>query len=189
GYTQYLTRVQGMPKETVNEIKSISDDFIWAKEGEKKANTIAVSTLQDQRDNGGLKLLDIEARNEAIDAVKIEVYNREPDKRPPWCRIADRQLAKAAVKSFKNIGEEYLINPFQQKWRVNLSSRDLPDGLRRMMKTAYKYKTKIATTNLTQHLKRRMPIWYHVGLKAKLVSNQGDMWGKCHRESHRIRYV
>ncbi|KAF5328544.1 hypothetical protein D9611_014835 [Ephemerocybe angulata] len=189
GYTQYLMRVQGMPKETVTELKSISDDFIWAKEGEKKANTIAVFTLQDHRDKGGLKLLDLEARNESIDAVKIEVYNREPDKRPPWCSLADRQLAKAAVKSFKNIGEEFLLNPFQQKWRVNLSSKDLPEGLRRMMNTAYKYKTKIATTRLTQHLKRRMPIWYHVGLKDKLVSNQGDMWGKCQRESHHIKYV
>ncbi|KAF5341132.1 hypothetical protein D9611_005853 [Ephemerocybe angulata] len=186
GLTQYLTRVQGMPKSTEEQIKKKTDDFVWAKNGERKANTIAMSTLQKGKDEGGLGLLDIEARNEAIDLVRLRTYLLPPEQRPVWCIIADIVLARAAVLKFRNVGERGLVNPFLQTWRVNLSSKDLPSNLRRMMAAAYKYNTKFAATEVTNDLKLQMPIWYHIGAKPKLESIYGDNWGLCQRETHDI---
>ncbi|KAF6746600.1 hypothetical protein DFP72DRAFT_1076280 [Ephemerocybe angulata] len=130
GYTQYLTRVQGMPESTVNNLKKQTDDYIWAKDGEKKANTIALTTLHKPKDQGGLGLLDIETRNEAIDAKRLQTLLLPPDLQPTWCKMAMRQLAKAAVKRFTNVGEAALVSPFTQKWRVNMSATNLPENLK-----------------------------------------------------------
>ncbi|KAF6751836.1 hypothetical protein DFP72DRAFT_816004, partial [Ephemerocybe angulata] len=181
-----LTRVQGMPKSTVDSLKKQTDDYIWAKDGEKKANTIAMTTLQKPKDEGGLGLLDVETRNEAIDAKRLQTMLLPPDDQPTWCKMAARQLAKAAVKQFTNVGEEALVSPFTQKWRVNLSSTGLPESLRRMMRVATKYNTHLVATSPSTEIKNSMPFWYHVGNKDKLVSIYGDSWGVCQRETHKI---
>ncbi|KAF6740886.1 hypothetical protein DFP72DRAFT_768353, partial [Ephemerocybe angulata] len=187
GYTQYLTRVQGMPKKTVDDLKRMTDDYVWAKDGERKSNTIAMSTLHKAKDEGGLGLLDIESRNEAIDIKRLQTLHLHPDEQPAWCKIAYRQLAKAAVKKFTNVGEAALVSPFLQTWRVNLSSTELPENLKRMMRVAYKYHTRLVTINPTKETKEAMPIWYHIGAKKKLVSIYGDSWGDCQREVHNIK--
>ncbi|KAF5330225.1 hypothetical protein D9611_010656 [Ephemerocybe angulata] len=186
GFTQYLTRVQGMPKDTVDKLKGVTDDYIWAKDGEKKANTIGMPTLQRPKNEGGLGLLNIETRNEAIDAKRIQTLTLPPNKQPTWCKLAARQLAKAAVKKYTNVGEAALVSPFLQTWRVNLSAKDLPENLRQMMRVAYKYNTKLITINPSTETKRQMPLWYHIGNKDKLVSIYGDCWGICQRENHAI---
>ncbi|KAF6757115.1 hypothetical protein DFP72DRAFT_809649, partial [Ephemerocybe angulata] len=186
GYTQYLTRVQGMPKGTEDTIKKRMDDFIWAKNGERKANTIAMSTLQRDKDEGGLGLLDIGARNEAIDLMRLKTYLLPPGQRPVWCILADLLLAHSSVQKFRNVGERTLRNPFLQTWRVSLSAKDLPSNLRHMMAAAYKYDTKFVATEVMDDLKLQMPIWYHIGAKEKLESIYGNTWGQCQREVHDI---
>lgn len=133
GYTQYLTRVQGMPKETQTAIRKLTDDFVYAKYGEQKSNTIAISTLQKKKDEGGLGLLDMEARNEAINLMRLKTYLSPSKSRPAWCKLADRFLAKAAVNKYRGFGSDVLENPFTQKWKVNLNARGLPSNLREMM--------------------------------------------------------
>ncbi|KAF6742998.1 hypothetical protein DFP72DRAFT_829136, partial [Ephemerocybe angulata] len=189
GYTQYLTRVQGMPPSAVKDIRKKTDNFVYAKHGERKANTIAIATLYKDKDKGGLNLQDIEAKNEAIDAMRVRTYTLPPPLRPVWCSLADRILARAAVKKYKNVGEKALINPFLQGWRVNMSAAGLPKNLKRMMKVGYKYHTRPTPIGATKEIMEQMPIWYHTGAKAKLVSIYGDSWGVCQREVHEIMYV
>lgn len=186
GFTQYLTRVQGMPKETLKKIKKITDDFVYAKDGEQKANTIATSTLHQERDQGGLKLLDIEARNEAIDTVRLRTYLSTGEQRPQWCKIADLLLGEAAVRKYRNVGPKMLRNPFTQQWRVNLAHKGLPENLRRMMKVAYKYGTRADAVVIPDPVKHSMPYWYHVGNKAELRIRYGDKYGECQRTVHNI---
>ncbi|KAF6754647.1 hypothetical protein DFP72DRAFT_812388 [Ephemerocybe angulata] len=189
GLTQYLTRVQGMPPDTVKRIRKMTDNFVYAKHGETKSNTISLDTLFNHWSEGGLSLLDLEARNEAIDLMRLRTYLLPPELRPVWCDLADRLLARAAVKKFHNVGIGALINPFLQTWKVNLSATGLPMSLKRMMRTAYKYDTALTAVEVPDDIKTQMPIWYHAGAKTKLKSIYGDKWGVCQRETHHILTV
>ena len=74
--TQYLARVQGMPKSVEERIVRIIRDFMWA--GSRPM--VDMDTLCSKRENGGLNLLDIATRNEAIDLVWLGEYlNMEDD--------------------------------------------------------------------------------------------------------------
>ncbi|KAF6755002.1 hypothetical protein DFP72DRAFT_749255, partial [Ephemerocybe angulata] len=161
GYTQYLTRVQGMPTSVLKSIRKKTDNFVYAKHGERKANTIAMDVLFNNKDDGGLGLLDMEARNEAIDIMRLRTYLLHPEARPIWCRLADILLARSAVMKFKNVGPEALVNPLTQNWRVNLSSEKLPSNLKRMMRVAYKYNAAPIAIGASRELKSKMPLWYH----------------------------
>ncbi|KAI4293747.1 hypothetical protein K525DRAFT_291920 [Schizophyllum commune Loenen D] len=61
--TQYLTMVQGMPPAVEAAIDKICRNMFW----EHKKPLIAASTIQDDPERGGVKLIDIKARNAAID--------------------------------------------------------------------------------------------------------------------------
>ncbi|KAF6750667.1 hypothetical protein DFP72DRAFT_817405, partial [Ephemerocybe angulata] len=82
-----------------------------------------------------------------------------------------------------------MINPLTQSWRVNLDSTTLPASLKRMMRTAYKYGVKLVPFGVNQTIRRRMPYWFHWANKPKLESQYYDMWGKCQRLNHNIKYV
>jgi hypothetical protein len=69
GRTQYLTKVQGMPTYIENTIQKIIQEFIW--DGENSPR-IRMNTLQQLMKQGGLNLLDIRARNEAIDIMRLK---------------------------------------------------------------------------------------------------------------------
>ncbi|KAF6745620.1 hypothetical protein DFP72DRAFT_755963, partial [Ephemerocybe angulata] len=161
GYTQYLTRVQGMPTSIAKSIRKKTDDFVYAKHGETKSNTIAMDVLFNDKDEGGLGLLDMEARNEAIDIMRLRTYLLPPEERPIWCKLADALLARSAVAKFRNVGTKALINPLTQNWRVNLSSEDLPASLKRMMRVAYKHNAAPTAVGASHELKCQMPLWYH----------------------------
>lgn len=187
GYTQYATRVQGMPDKVITKIKSIVDDFVWAKNGESKRNTVNMATLQAGTADGGQGILDLETRNDAIDVMRLVQYLKPPGERPLWGHLADRLLAKAAVKRFRNIDEEFLENPFTQSWRVNTTARGLPESLKRMMKVAYRHKTQVVAVMPSRQIRSAMPYWYHIATKPHLVSRYNDQWGRCQRENHGIR--
>lgn len=187
GYTQYITRVQGMPPNVLKELNKITDDIVYAKNGEKKSNAIGIETLRWDKQAGGLRVLDIEARNEAIGLMSLKSYS--DTNRPTWAQAADRCFAKAAVQKYKNVGEEFLVNPLLQNWKVNLRSRYLTETQKTMMRAAYKFGAKVVTLKPTNAVRLRMPYWYHIGTKEKLRSRYNDKYGKCHRESHGIKYV
>ncbi len=75
GKTQYLTRVQGMPKETEEILVRMRDDFLW----EGKKPRIAHQTMCIPLNEGGKQILDIQARNEAIDLWNLKEFLREGD--------------------------------------------------------------------------------------------------------------
>ncbi|KAF6742767.1 hypothetical protein DFP72DRAFT_755827, partial [Ephemerocybe angulata] len=162
GYTQYLTRVQGMPEATLRLFEKMADDLIHAKQGEEKTNTIGVDTLRSDIEAGGLRALNMRARNEAIELMKLRIFLLPPELRPRWCEVAERILAENAVLKFANqIGSNFMINPLTQSWRVNLDSQTLPASLKRMMRTALKYGAKLVPFGINQTIRKRMPYWFH----------------------------
>ncbi|KAJ6553280.1 hypothetical protein B0H19DRAFT_949805 [Mycena capillaripes] len=63
GKTQYLTRVQGMPKDIEDKLVRMRDEFLWKG---KKAR-VAHETMCLPLNEGGKHVLDTRTRNEATD--------------------------------------------------------------------------------------------------------------------------
>ncbi|PPQ71789.1 hypothetical protein CVT25_005500 [Psilocybe cyanescens] len=78
GLTQYLTRVQGMPKQIEKEITRTLTKFMW----DGGSSMVNATTLSRQVKEGGKDLLDLEARNDAIELMKLRSYLAAPDERP-----------------------------------------------------------------------------------------------------------
>ena len=70
GMTQYLTKVQGMPRGIETQITKILQDIIW----DGKKPSISMERLSKPVEEGGIKLLDIQARNEAIEITWLPAY-------------------------------------------------------------------------------------------------------------------
>ena len=61
--TQYLSKVQGMPKKIENELDSMTRKFMWNYESR---DTVNLSQMNAPHNKGGKRLLNMEARNKAI---------------------------------------------------------------------------------------------------------------------------
>ncbi|KAF9266933.1 hypothetical protein L218DRAFT_1066742, partial [Marasmius fiardii PR-910] len=70
GMTQYLTKVQGMPKDVEAKLVKRIHNFLW---DDKNGRTINRETLYAPLE-GGKNILDLEARNEAIDLMWLQAY-------------------------------------------------------------------------------------------------------------------
>ncbi|KAH9903282.1 hypothetical protein C8Q73DRAFT_742405 [Cubamyces lactineus] len=69
--TQFRAKAQGMPAAVVAELNKAMRAFIW---GEGKAPKVALTSLQMDVGNGGLRLIDLDARNEAVDMMWLKQY-------------------------------------------------------------------------------------------------------------------
>ncbi|EJF60677.1 hypothetical protein DICSQDRAFT_147680 [Dichomitus squalens LYAD-421 SS1] len=90
GMTQYLTDVQRMPDQVVKRLEKIIRDYLW--DG-KAVPPIAKEYPRLPIDDGGLNIIDISARNEAIDVMWLKMYLNFASDRPQWAYIADDILA------------------------------------------------------------------------------------------------
>ncbi|KAJ7089499.1 hypothetical protein C8R43DRAFT_829668, partial [Mycena crocata] len=78
--TQYKTMVNGMPKSVEKILIKKQRDFIWAG---SKSSPVQREMLQAPLAEGGKNLFDLEARNEAIQLMKLKSYlELDPEKRP-----------------------------------------------------------------------------------------------------------
>ncbi len=81
GHTQFLTKAQGMPTHIEEALTRIIRDFIW--EGSTSPR-IALESLYKPIKEGGLNLLDIKVRNDAIELVWLKSYLDLTPSRPLW---------------------------------------------------------------------------------------------------------
>ncbi|KAI0056161.1 hypothetical protein BV25DRAFT_1814512, partial [Artomyces pyxidatus] len=156
GRTQYLAKVQGMPKSIEKTLIRIIRDFMW--EG-RNSSPIGMDRLYQPIENGGLDLLDLRARNDAIQITWLREYLDLNESRPTWAFITDFLINEIAPPELNNI---VTINKFLQKWDVPLSgerSRKLPENVHLMLKTAKKYHTNFAALKMNKHLKKQLPAW------------------------------
>ena len=58
GYTQFLSKAQGMPNDIEDALTKIIRDFMWEEDSSPR---IALDFLQCSRDQGGLDLLDLKS--------------------------------------------------------------------------------------------------------------------------------
>jgi len=137
GYTQYLTRVQGMPKDVEKLFTKKIQKFM--SKGEK-VPMVSLSVMNSNIEKGGKKLLDIEVRNQAIELMKIKSYLSFDELRPKWAKVADILIANSINTGCHVRDELSKSNLFLQSWKVNTTKNTaLPERLRRMLQTADKF--------------------------------------------------
>ncbi|KAJ8454687.1 hypothetical protein ONZ51_g12888 [Trametes cubensis] len=98
GRTQFLAKAQGMPEKVEQSLNRIVQAFIW---GEGKKPKVARDTLWGELEDGGIKLLDLSARNEAIELVWLKSYLDFTEKHQTWTLLADTLMAKAVAAESK----------------------------------------------------------------------------------------
>ena len=77
GLTQFLTQTQGMPPHIEQALNNTINDFLW---DDGKGPRISLDLLKQPKSRGGLNVLDLQARNEAIDLMWLKEYlNFAPD--------------------------------------------------------------------------------------------------------------
>lgn len=116
GLTQYKTRVQGMSPEIEEHFQQKISKFMW----EDKYPTININTLHSKIQRGGKQLLDIAARNKAIELMKLWDFMKEEDDYSCWATVADSLIACNIPKS-QDISEESKKTIFfLQSWMTKL---------------------------------------------------------------------
>src|ERR1700710_118932 len=95
--------------------------------------TVSMDTLSQPKSQGGKKLLNIKARNEAIELMKIKTYLNLAANRPRWAKVANTLIAKSIPASHKVEDDISATNMFLQSWSptMNCNSK-MPAPLVRM---------------------------------------------------------
>lgn len=191
GGTQYLTTVQGMPKYAEKALQRIIRNFIW--DG-KKAPPINMETLYRPVEEGGINLLDIKARNEAILLKWMATYANFSNTRAPWTFLGDILISDGISRKDENVQGTARQNIILQSWSVPKTKRrdgkrPLPEDLHLMLKTANKYDVSVHAVKVERHLKEAMPLWFHIGAdkEKKKINNLPGC--KCLRDNHEVKTV
>lgn len=158
GHTQFLATAQGMPTHIETALKEMIRNFIWTQD---TAPRMALEYLYKPIDEGGLSILDISARNEAIEIMWLKAYLNLSPSRPAWATVTDLLINAAAPPGTSAIAR---VNSFTQSWhpptrgpRADLiGERNV-----RMIKVAKKYDTNLAAIRLSPEIRMKLPAWYH----------------------------
>lgn len=191
GRTQYLTRVQGMPKSVENAIIKRISNFMW---GETKAPPVSLQIMYSHLLNGGKKLLDIRARNEAIELMKAKVLLGPIPQKPRWVLLAEDLMNRNVPKHYNLKDDSSKIDPFLQNWspyKSNTAQNTLPASIRRMLKTMKTHHVAFDPINPSQELALNMPIWRHIGHgnETQPTLRLNGPYEKCLRATHKVKTV
>jgi ribonuclease HI/exonuclease III len=182
GLTQFLTQAQGMPQRIESALDKIITSFIW----EEGSARIAAKTLHRPTEEGGLGLLNLKSRNEAIELMWLRAYLNFSKKRQPWAIVTDLIVdATAPANTIKRARK----NPFLQSWNAPLQGRKaerLTDDIKRMLNIAKKYGTNLAAIRLTPHLRAQLPAFYHLLTEHRSTNNRQS---KCLINTHKADTV
>ena len=186
GCTQYLSYVQGMPLSVEKRLTKLIGDFVW---DNRPSHPINLPTLSKPLCEGGLKLLDLRARNEAIELRKIHSYLNF-NQCPTWAYIADELFSLNSAVSTLAVDGKSRLNPFLQAWHPKTSGKHctLPASLIRLFQTTRKYNVLLAPIALSSDLKASLPIWSHLAIP-KPAYPRCPAVIRCLRNIHRVSTV
>ncbi|TFK84938.1 hypothetical protein K466DRAFT_449709, partial [Polyporus arcularius HHB13444] len=159
GRSQFLAKAQPMSEKVETRLKTIVARFMANGE---RVPRIGRETLYQPPTVGGLNLLDVVARNEAIDAVHLKEYLSTGLSRPRWAVVADAIFARSTMAASRNVEDTAKVNAFLQTWKVSThATAGLGRDLSRIVKVARKYNVTLAPLTVTGAFAEGMPVWYH----------------------------
>jgi exonuclease III len=186
GMTQFLTKVQQMPLEYEKELEKRIRTFMW-----KTSATPAVSmaTLQGPISQGGKKVLDIKARNEAIQLTWARTWAPD-EKRPKWTYIADRMARRNIPQLRPKVEQKDAVNPIVQTWHPKVRTHtDIPKDLKEMFSKMNKYNVAFECLKLARTVQKDLPIWHHFGASEGMRLLHNKQAAECLRNTHGVKTV
>ena len=183
GLTQFLTMAQGMPENVETALVKITRNFMWSNDSSPR---LGMDILHRPVKDGGLNLLDIKSRNEAIEIMWLKAYLNMSASRPAWAKVTDLLMDAAAPPS---------TNPkargisFLQTWKpTTRGRRALKMGKEpaRMIKIARKHNVNIEAMRLTPQLRALLPTWYHIASKPAPIVGAA---AKCLLKNHQSEII
>jgi ribonuclease HI/exonuclease III len=183
GRTQYLTKVQGMPKAVEDKLERMTKEFIWP---ENRSSPIALKQLYRPKEEGGLGLMDIRARNLAIEGTWLRSFVDTSPARPSWAFVTDSLLrcAEPDIAAHLRASSMYF-----QKWKVPKQGKKydaLPPDVKSMLRAAQKLQVSFAAVKLSERLKLQMPAWGHIGAQRWTYYQERD---ECLGERHAVETI
>jgi len=100
GHTQFLAKAQGMPPPIETALTKIIRNFMWEDDSSLR---IALNFLCLPLSEGGLNLINIPARNEAIEIVWLKSYLNFTPSHPIWTVVTDLIINKAAPPGISHL--------------------------------------------------------------------------------------
>jgi len=201
GGTQYLTAAQGMPTDMASRVDKLAMDFLWEY---KRSHTVDAATLKLTREDGGLGLLDIAARNDAIYIVWLREYAATGKQRPIWAYVADEVLRRTTTLECQDRteGRTDLLDSFlTQDWtptstsaarengRPNLQATGLPIELKMLVKVAKQYGATADAPMIDEQAKLDRSIWMHLERRPGRHPRLDRERLRCLRDRHLMRTV
>ena len=142
-----------------------------------------MANLQCPIHEGGLNILDIKSRNEAIEIIWLKVYLNFAPSQQKWATVTDHIILAAAPPQLIKKARE---NPFLQTWMAPLKgqrAKCMNNNIKQMLKTACKYKVNLAAIKMTPHLLAQLPTWYHLSAEQKPIASTT---AKCLLQKHNV---
>ena len=183
GRTQFITKAQGMPENIVETLTNAIKNFIW---DDAPNPRLALTMLQDRKDKGGIELLNLKHRNDAIELVWLREYLSKKTVRPTWAYMTDILLNETAPN---NLPERARENSFLQKWSAPTKGKRaerIGTDTTRMLKAAKTYNVTFAPIRVAKNLKLAMPAWLQIGHEKTIPQNAQ---AKCLINAHNAMTV
>lgn len=130
--------------------------YVW---NDKHSPPVQFDTLLLPIEQGGLGMLDLVSRNEAIDIMWLKTYLQVGPDRPWWTFVADNLFAKCVAQNCVPSENCLRINPFLQNWKP--TKTHLLDDLRHISAIAKKYGLRLEVLAPERSIIREMPMWDH----------------------------
>ncbi len=156
GMTQFFTTVQRMPAVIVDRLKKIIREYLW--DGRHNV-PVGLDHVCLPVSRGGLGMLDLESRSEAIDIMWLKSYLDFSQERPTWAFVADDLFATHVPKDCRPKKASLRLNPFLQRWKPK--ARGLPAELEALLKVARKHGVRLEGLAFSRKIIRAMPMWDH----------------------------
>jgi len=141
-----------MPKPIEKVLEKTISKFIW---GQESKPWIVPKTLQCPINEGGLNILNIQARNKAIELIWLKAYLNFTPSYQQWAIITNHIIL---TMELDELVDDTRNDPLLQTWKFLLKgpkADKLNNDVKRMLKTAKKYNTKLTAIKITPHTSLR----------------------------------
>lgn len=149
----------------------------------KRVPMISLPILHGKIRDGGKKLLDVVAQNQAIELMKVKSYLVLDNRWPRWAYVADVLISKKVTAACHVNDELSKSSLFLQSWRVNKTKgkTSLPESLWTMIRIADEFCVAFNPRVLNVTLKQELPMWHHIGLDNERIRNNGQREACMHK--------
>ena len=186
GMTQYLAKVQTMPKQIEESLTKIIRNFVW----DGKKPPVNMSILSQPVARGGIKLLDLKVRNQAVDVMWSKSYLDLSPRRPMWAYVADVLINDSISRATGKVPALAQVNTYLQSWNPSLhATSKLSKDVIQKMKTGQKLGVNFEALKLSDLVKEQLPAWYHLGANQHMLSLNNHKASKCLRDNHLVKTV